>query len=1242
MNKEAYQLAVAINTTIASARNRHTLKKSIVDRLQPIFSFHDIGLFVLSEDRQTLTDWAVQDPALDPSSGNDFHGQLQRHTYAYEGSGLEELAHRISAEGSPLVVSYRKGFFVKHLIQMFGKEGYEHLLREGYDQFLAVVLKNNHGLKGFLFLNYRENQSIPDQPLSLLPALADQLTIAITNIQATEQLREEKQFEETLLSITEPVARVQDRNALFKMIFGKVKKVFPFDEFGLFLLTEDGERHYELTRAEMHEDSTVQSRVEENFGVDALYNHRGTSVEWLMQQGPVTLSFEELDEVAPHPQHQIIMEAEVKQIIGGPLRLSGEVAGMLCFTSKEQSFYKEDDFPLFEALVNQLAVAVSNVLANEQLLEEKKKTEDLLAVTESIANINTGPELVRAIFDKIKKVFPFDDAGLFHLDFENDKERDLVVDYSYDTGVSPEIKDAGVDGWLPMSGLALFLSEKLDIHLPDELFGRFDHPQKRFIEKAGFRHCIAGSLKQGDQTIGLLCFWSKQENAFNGQQLLFKSITDQMSIALSNIIANERLKEEKKKTEDLLSITESIANITKGSELVRSIFDRLQKVFPFDEAGLFHLDFENKRERDLIVDYSYDKTVPNKEIRSSGLSGWLPLSQASQKIAEKTVVLPTETLYEQYDHPHFEYSKKVPLQQVIGGPLYQSQKTIGLLYFWSKTAGAFDHQRPLFQAIADQMSVALSNILAHEDIQRREREEAFKLSLVNALNQRLDWPEKLLNVARLLQNAFPFHLLTLTTADQTLGVPSLGFHQIGADEYRILELPALLKMLSLSPDRFRETKQKYHPHRPTIHNEDDYIRLTQQNPVEQALYNRFGIRSQMTIPLRLGSHKTIDLAFYAREKGTYHTDHLALLQRIAPSLILALEKQLHYQEVLRLNDLIAQENQYLQQEIQVRYNFGEMVGNSTAIQEVFEKIQQVAHTNSNVLITGETGTGKELVARALHQASHRKAYGFVKLNCATLPAELLESELFGHEKGAFTGADKRRIGKFELAHQGTIFLDEIGELPLALQAKLLRVLQEREFERLGGNEIIRPDVRVVVATNRKLTQEVAQHNFRSDLFYRLNVFPIHLPPLRERKEDIPDLAQHFIQKHNKRLGKKVRKLSPPSLQALLSYPWLGNIRELEHVIERAMIIAKDTTLPVVLEKAPVSVSSSESAVPALKTYRQGEIDLIMNTLRYTDGKVSGVGGAAEILDINRATLESKMRKFGIKRAHVVAHRPKEK
>ncbi|MCU1251197.1 MAG: Fis family transcriptional regulator [Edaphobacter sp.] len=312
--------------------------------------------------------------------------------------------------------------------------------------------------------------------------------------------------------------------------------------------------------------------------------------------------------------------------------------------------------------------------------------------------------------------------------------------------------------------------------------------------------------------------------------------------------------------------------------------------------------------------------------------------------------------------------------------------------------------------------------------------------------------------------------------------------------------------------------------------------------------------------------------------------------------------------------------------------FEQLIGNSTALEAVLEQVERVAPTDSTVLIQGETGTGKELIARAIHTISSRCGCPFVKLNCAAIPLDLLESELFGHEKGAFTGAIAQRIGRFELADKGTLFLDEVGDIPLALQPKLLRVLQEQEFERLGSTHTHHVNVRLVAATNRNLTQMVRRGEFRSDLYYRLNVFPISLPPLRSRREDIPALVAHFVDLFCRRMGKQIEHISPETLFALCSYPWPGNIRELQNLIERAVILSNFGVLP---NPLPTAAPKDDAIIfPAATTLRDSERALILNTLEAVGWVIGGTKGAAAKLGLKRTTLICKMQKLGISRPHL--------
>jgi formate hydrogenlyase transcriptional activator len=389
----------------------------------------------------------------------------------------------------------------------------------------------------------------------------------------------------------------------------------------------------------------------------------------------------------------------------------------------------------------------------------------------------------------------------------------------------------------------------------------------------------------------------------------------------------------------------------------------------------------------------------------------------------------------------------------------------------------------------------------------------------------------------------------------------------------------------------------------------------------------YGVQSLCFLPLTTARQRLGTLVFACKQPSAYDAADVGFLQHVANQVAVAVENALAFQELTALKDRLAQEKGYLEEEIRTE-NFKGMVAVSGALREALKKVETVAPTGSTVLICGETGTGKERIARALHELSPRRERTFVKLNCAAIPTGLLESELFGHEKGAFTGAICQKVGRFELAHKGTIFLDEVGDIPLELQPKLLRVLQEQEFERLGSTKTIKVDVRLVAATNRDLSRMVAEGRFRNDLYYRLNVFPIVLPPLRERPDGIPSLVRHFTQQFARRMGKRIETIPTASMDALVCYPWPGNVRELQNVIERAVILSPGPTLQVPL--ADLKPVGQHAAVPAV-TLADAEREHIFGALRETEWVVSGSKGAAARLGMKRATLQKKMKKLGISR-----------
>jgi transcriptional regulator with GAF, ATPase, and Fis domain len=525
---------------------------------------------------------------------------------------------------------------------------------------------------------------------------------------------------------------------------------------------------------------------------------------------------------------------------------------------------------------------------------------------------------------------------------------------------------------------------------------------------------------------------------------------------------------------------------------------------------------------------------------------------------------------------------------------------------------------------------------AHRMEVRVRQEQALQIALADALSENEDWEKRLLKVARLFQPYIPFDyfIIGLEKEQAVNAYRSCSFFRIGADEYQTIWVENFLQMTGLTLEKYQQIRAQVPPGGEPIYTGENFESVCRRNPLKSLIAKTFRLRSNLIIPLHTAQNGTFFLSFFSRQPDTYHREHHQLLERLRTSLTLTVDRLMAFDQIKTLSEQLHQENKYLLEEVKKGANFEEIIGESPALLNVFKSIAQVAPTDYTVLILGETGTGKELIARAVHNRSTRKGKALIKVNCAAMPPQLIESELFGHEKGSFTGATEKRIGKFELAHGGTIFLDEIGELPLELQPKLLRVLQEREIERIGGKGLIPCDVRIIAATNRNLQEEIAAGRFRSDLYYRLNVFPVKLPPLRERKEDLIPLATYFLQKISKKLGKKLTGLSKATIEQMYAYHWPGNIREMEHLLERAAIMSDSSEISLVeplvanvLPNLPAEMPRQQS----IKPYYEAEKDIIMDALKVTSFRIRGKGGAAELLDVKPTTLEARMARLGIQR-----------
>jgi formate hydrogenlyase transcriptional activator len=564
-------------------------------------------------------------------------------------------------------------------------------------------------------------------------------------------------------------------------------------------------------------------------------------------------------------------------------------------------------------------------------------------------------------------------------------------------------------------------------------------------------------------------------------------------------------------------------------------------------------------------------------------------------------------------------------QSVCALPLTTVHRRIGSLAVASQLSDAYcDDEVRFLSLIADQAALAIDDALNFQDVQSAQRALQHKsdrlkllLDVNNTMASNLELRDLLRAISANLRPVMQCDGVGVALPDKDSG--RLRVHALDFPGNKVADEEEIL----IAADDDSPAARAYQTGQPqtVLAGESNW-----PDPVAEAE----GLQSMCHIPLA-GRKGTLGLLSLVRVAPLpFSPRDLEFLRLVANQVAIAVENALAYREIAELKDRLAQEKVYLEDEIRSELSFDEIVGRSPSLRRVLQEIETVAPTDSTVLIYGDTGTGKELIARAIHNLSRRSQNNFVKLNCAAIPTGLLESEMFGHEKGAFTGAIAQRIGRFELANRGTVFLDEIGEIPLELQPKLLRVLQEREFERLGSSRTMRTDARLIAATNRDLAAMVEAQNFRADLFYRLNVFPVHVPPLRDRQDDIPLLVRHFVQQFARRMGKAVDTVPVEAMNVLVRYHWPGNIRELQNLMERAVILSTGPVLKVPLQD--LQVQPAAGAAERSETLESAERRHILAALDAANWVISGPKGAAAALGLKRSTLQARMEKLGIRRA----------
>ncbi len=1077
-----------------------------------------------------------------------------------------------------------------------------------------------------------------------------------------------------LLSVSLAINSIRDKVDLLKTINDQIIPLFATDNTGLFIINEAENYHYDLTVQHPEIDNSAPNeKLSENWSAARIL-HRGSAIaaiydELKKSDSPIVFDFADLFSNYPHPFAEVILNAGFQETMGALLRVRGEPFGILFFNSRQKGFFSGKDFPLFQAVADQVAVAVSNILANEAILEREREKTALLAISKAIATIRDKKDLLEVIIDKIKPLFDFNDCGLFVFDAERQHLEDLTVSL-------PTISPSEANQLLADSDSAIFpypgsvfepFFERLRaaggplIHdyQADKLPNWETYVQAPILDQVGYAESMFCLLKTGGEEIGAFAINSLQKGHFCPKQFhLFQAISDQLSVAVANILANEEILEREREKSLQLAVTTALTSQLAWTDKFQRVAEEIGLFVPWDMASFIFpdrpaLSMRWRKADDGSLEFiSYKQKC--RELQTTPLE-LRALFDAIKPLYGQPTIYAGEAfdrLREQYPVVELTY-QHWHIRSRLDLPIPVQGTTPVMLILTSRQVQSYTETHlALLQRLVSPMALALENSFSFEELEQRNAEKNRQLALNQVLVGIKQSTPLYAAIARELNEVAPFDTMSVRVIrDQEL----ICYVILDKKEGYFTDTSERVRAEYSTLETLEVQDAANHPGQPTIYVGEDFDQQCTQQSLYQIRRDRFGFRSSLVIPLPMKEAPLAVLILNSQTPYAFTNQDLNQLRPLIPPVALAVENLLAFEEIKTLKKRLEQEKTYLVEEIKTTHNFEEIIGTSPLLGQVFRQVSQVALTDTTVLLTGESGTGKELIARALHNRSPRKDNVLVKINCAALPASLIESELFGHEKGAFTGAIEKRVGKFELANGGTLFLDEIGELPLELQTKLLRVLQEKEFERLGSNKLLKTDVRVIAATNRNLSQEVTEGRFRLDLFYRLSVFPIHLPPLRERREDIPMLATYFAGKFSKKMGKSYRGIQEPTMQELLAYQWPGNIRELENIMEQAVILndgqrGLEWVRPLLFTGTnPVNNTHTPTSLPTLKTTEASQIhhtfdtiqqeqralerDRILAVLRGTNGRIRGEGGAAQQLGLKPTTLEARINRLGIKHDH---------